>query len=68
MFWKLDNPIGKWCEFFRAFVDKEEEGEEVLKERQRQEQTVLEACVQNSEKDVRKVEGIVKAKQEPQEE
>ena len=25
VFWKIDNPIGKWWEFLRAFVDKEED-------------------------------------------
>ena len=47
--WKIENSIGKWWEFLRAFVDKEEEAAEV-RERQRQKQMVLETSVQDSEK------------------
>ena len=56
VFWKIDNPTGKWWEFLRAFVDKEEEEAE-LRERQRQEQRVLETSVQDSEKGARDCEG-----------
>ena len=56
--WKIDNPTGKWWEFLRAFVDKEEEEE--LRERQRREQTVLETSIQDLEKGARKVEGSEK--------
>ena len=40
----------KWWEFLRAFVDKEEEEE--LRERQRQEQMVLETFVQDPKKGI----------------
>ena len=62
--WKIDNPTGKWWEFLRAFVDKEEEEKE-LRERQRREQMVLDTSVQDPGKGARKAEPNEEEEKEP---